>query len=250
MSAYPRDVTGQMVANFLAGGAAVNVLATHAGAEVRIVDAGVRGDRLDPRLHVVKPRGGTDNMTMGPAMSRGEAEALVASGIEFARDISAGGGVSIALGDMGIGNTTAAAAITSVCAGLPPRATTGRGTGIDDAAYAAQARGGRARDRGERAESRRRDRRARESRRLRDRVPRRRRARRGRIAHARRARRLPDDRRRAHRGRHRACRRRVHARVAPVGRTGPSRRARPSRACGRCSTWRCGSARDRAPRWR
>ncbi len=136
VSAYPRDVTGQMVANFLAGGAAVNVLAAHAGAEVRIVDAGVRGDRPDPRAHVVKPRGGTDNMTMGPAMSREEAEALVASGIEFARDVSASGSVSIALGDMGIGNTTAAAAITSVCAGLPPRTTTGRGTGIDDAAYA------------------------------------------------------------------------------------------------------------------
>ena len=135
VSAYPRDVTGQMVANFLAGGAAVNVLADHAGADVRIVDAGVRGDRLDPRLHVVKPRGGTDNMTKGPAMSRHEAVTLVASGIEFARDLAWGAG-AIALGDMGIGNTTAAAAITSVCAGLPPRATTGRGTGIDDAAYA------------------------------------------------------------------------------------------------------------------
>ena len=136
VSAYPRDVTGQMVANFLAGGAAVNVLAAHAGAEVRIVDAGVRGDLSDPRLRVVKPRGGTDNMAMGPAMSRDEAEMLVASGIEFARDLASVGDVSIALGDMGIGNTTAAAAITSVCAGLPPRATTGRGTGIDDAAYA------------------------------------------------------------------------------------------------------------------
>ncbi len=135
VSAYPRDVTGQMVANFLAGGAAVNVLASHAGAEVRIVDAGVRGDNGDPRLHVVKPRGGTDNMTHGPAMSRAEAETLLASGVDFARDLSSGGGVSIALGDMGIGNTTAAAAITSVCAGLSPRATTGRGTGIDDDAY-------------------------------------------------------------------------------------------------------------------
>lgn len=136
VSAYPRDVTGQMVANFLAGGAAVNVLAAHAGAEVRIVDAGVRGECDDPRLHVVKPRGGTDNMAAGPAMSRVEAELLVASGIEFAGEIAGEGGACIALGDMGIGNTTAAAAITSICASLPPRATTGRGTGIDDAGYA------------------------------------------------------------------------------------------------------------------
>ena len=135
VSAYPRDVTGQMVANFLAGGAAVNVLAAHAGAEVRIVDAGVGADCADPRLHVVKPRGGTGNMTTGPAMSRDEADALVAGGIEFALELSAAEGVIVALGDMGIGNTTAAAAITSVCAGLPPHATTGRGTGIDGEAY-------------------------------------------------------------------------------------------------------------------
>jgi nicotinate-nucleotide--dimethylbenzimidazole phosphoribosyltransferase len=140
VSAYPQDVTWQMVANFLAGGAAVNALARHAGADVRVVDAGVRRDHDDPRLHVAKLRGGTDNMTLGPAMSRVEAETLIASGIAFASDVCASGGVAIALGDMGIGNTTAAAAITSVCAAARPRITTGRGTGVDDAAFAAKLR--------------------------------------------------------------------------------------------------------------
>ncbi len=140
VSAYPQDVTWQMVANFLAGGAAVNALAAHAGAVVRVVDAGVRRDHADPRLHVAKLRGGTSNMTLGPAMSRDEATAMVARGIEFARSACDGGRTVIALGDMGIGNTTAAAAITSVLAAAPPRVTTGRGTGIGDEAYAAKLR--------------------------------------------------------------------------------------------------------------
>ncbi|HYM16239.1 MAG TPA: nicotinate-nucleotide--dimethylbenzimidazole phosphoribosyltransferase [Dehalococcoidia bacterium] len=136
VSAYPQDVTAQMVANFLAGGAAVNVLASHAGALVRVVDAGVRGKLTDARLHVARTRGGTDSMTRGPAMSRDEAATLVARGVEFARAAAAEGFGAIALGDMGIGNTTAAAAVTAVLAGAPPRVTTGRGTGVDDAAYA------------------------------------------------------------------------------------------------------------------
>jgi nicotinate-nucleotide--dimethylbenzimidazole phosphoribosyltransferase len=135
VSAYPRDVTLQMVRNFLAGGAAVNVLARHAGAAVRIVDAGVLGDIDDPRLHVAKPRAGTRNMTREPAMDRADAETLVARGIAFARDECARGATAVALGDMGIGNTTAAAAITSVIAHASPRITAGRGTGIDDAAF-------------------------------------------------------------------------------------------------------------------
>jgi nicotinate-nucleotide--dimethylbenzimidazole phosphoribosyltransferase len=144
VSAYPQDVTAQMLANFLAGGAAVNVLASHAGADVRVVDAGVRTDVADPRLHVAKLCAGTDSMTRGPAMSREEAETLVARGIDFARGVAFGldaegeGYAAIALGDMGIGNTTAAAALTSVLAGAPPRVTTGRGTGVDDTAYAAK----------------------------------------------------------------------------------------------------------------
>ena len=141
VSAYPQDVTWQMVLNFLAGGAAINTLAAHAGAEVRVVDAGVVRDLDHPLLHVAKHRAGTANMTLGPAMSRDDAEAIVARGIAFARAECERGADVIALGDMGIGNTTAAAAITSVLAGAPPRATAGRGTGVDDAAFETKVRG-------------------------------------------------------------------------------------------------------------
>ena len=140
VSAYPQDVTWQMVLNFLAAGAAINVLAAHAGADVRVVDAGVACDIEHPALHVAKIRAGTSNMTAGPAMSRDEAETIVASGIELARTECAADADTIALGDMGIGNTTAAAAITSVIAGAPPRTTTGRGTGVDDAAFETKVR--------------------------------------------------------------------------------------------------------------
>ncbi len=167
VSAYPQNVTAQMVANFLAGGTAVNVLAAQAGARVRIVDAGVRaggsgkreagsgikpdgrgkrearsgierlsGDVACDALHVAKVRDGTANMTRGAAMTRGEAETLIARGVVFAREECANGARAIGLGDMGIGNTTAAAAITSVLTGAPARMTAGRGTGIDDAAFA------------------------------------------------------------------------------------------------------------------
>jgi nicotinate-nucleotide--dimethylbenzimidazole phosphoribosyltransferase len=141
VSAYPQDVTWQMVQNFLAGGAAVNVLAAHAHADVRIVDAGVARETMDDRLHVASVRRGTSSMTAGPAMSRDEAETLIRRGIDFAaRLITAAPDRCsiIGLGDMGIGNTTAAAAITSVVAGAPPRTTAGRGTGIDDATFAAK----------------------------------------------------------------------------------------------------------------
>jgi nicotinate-nucleotide--dimethylbenzimidazole phosphoribosyltransferase len=135
VSAYPPDGTWQMVRNFLDGGAAVNVLASHAGADVRIVDAGVARETNDARLHVAKVRAGTDSMVRGPAMTRAEADTLVARGIAFAQAEVRAGAKAIALGDMGIGNTTAAAAITSVFVGAPPRVTTGRGTGIDDATF-------------------------------------------------------------------------------------------------------------------
>jgi nicotinate-nucleotide--dimethylbenzimidazole phosphoribosyltransferase len=140
VSAYPADVTAQMVRNFLAGGAAVNVLASQAGADVRIVDAGVLRDTGDERLHIAKVRQGTDSMTRGPAMTRSEAETLIARGIAFARDEVATGARAIGLGDMGIGNTTAAAAITSAVCGAPARVTTGRGTGIDDATFETKVR--------------------------------------------------------------------------------------------------------------
>jgi nicotinate-nucleotide--dimethylbenzimidazole phosphoribosyltransferase len=138
VSTYPTDVTAQMVANFLSGGAAVSVLAAHAGADVRVIDAGVAQDNGDPRLYAAKLSRGTADMTHGPAMSRAEAEALIGRGIAFAGSLAAGGGgpLAIGLGDMGIGNTTAAAAVTSVMTGLPPRVTAGRGTGIDDETFA------------------------------------------------------------------------------------------------------------------
>lgn len=136
VSAYPLEVTGQMVENFLRGGAAVNVLARQAGAEVRVVDAGVARDFADPAIHVAKLRRGTDNMRNGPAMSRDEAETMVARGIAYARALRDEGTDVAALGDMGIGNTTAAAAITSAITGAPPRVTAGRGTGVDDTAFA------------------------------------------------------------------------------------------------------------------
>jgi nicotinate-nucleotide--dimethylbenzimidazole phosphoribosyltransferase len=136
VSAYPQDVTWQMVANLLAGGAAVNVLAAHARANVRVVDAGVARDTDDARLHADKLRPGTDDMTRGPAMSRDEATTLIERGIVLAQDECAASPRAIGLGDMGIGNTTAAAAITSVLTFAAPRLTAGRGTGIDDAGLA------------------------------------------------------------------------------------------------------------------
>ena len=135
ISAYPSDVTAQMVRNFLAGGAAVNVFARHAGAEVVVVDAGIAADIDDARIHDAKLRRGTDNMRARPAMSRAEAIELVERGVRFARDRCTGS-TAVVLGDMGIGNTTAAAAITALLTGATPRATVGRGTGIEDSALA------------------------------------------------------------------------------------------------------------------
>lgn len=138
VSAYPQDVTAQMVRNFVSGGAAVNVLARQAGAEVRIVDAGVREDIAGAGVYVAKVRRGAGNISREPALSRDDALTLVARGVAFARELCPDAGCVVALGDMGIGNTTAAAAITSVMTGAPPRACAGRGTGVDDAAFAAK----------------------------------------------------------------------------------------------------------------
>jgi nicotinate-nucleotide--dimethylbenzimidazole phosphoribosyltransferase len=127
-----------MVSNFLGGGAAVNALARHARAEVRVVDAGVARDIDHAGVHVAKVRRGTNNMTRGPAMTRDEAEAMIARGIVYTRSLRSEGYDAFALGDMGIGNTTAAAAIIAVMTGVTPRATAGRGTGVDDAGFAAK----------------------------------------------------------------------------------------------------------------
>jgi nicotinate-nucleotide--dimethylbenzimidazole phosphoribosyltransferase len=137
VSAYPSDVTCQMVLNFLSGGAAINVLARQANASVKVVDMGVKGD-LPPNenLYSVKIRRGTSNFAAGPAMPVDEAEIAINTGIDIAGKLHAEGFQIVATGDMGIGNTTASSAIVSVLTGLPPKVVTGRGTGVDDAGLA------------------------------------------------------------------------------------------------------------------
>ncbi len=133
VSAYPQDVTAQMVLNFANGGAAINVLARHAGADVRIIDIGVASSIDWPEV-VVKRKisRGTKNMAIGPALSREEAERAVATGIELVEESIDAGANAVAVGDMGIGNTSAASAITSALTGKPVSAVTGRGTGVND----------------------------------------------------------------------------------------------------------------------
>ncbi len=137
ISAYPREVTPQMVLNFLRGGAGVNVLARHVGVEVRVVDIGVAYDFGSvPELIGAKVMPGTNNLLSEPAMSREQAEQAVMVGIDLATQAAEEGIGLIGTGDMGIGNTTASAAITAVMTGRPVADVTGRGTGIDDAAHA------------------------------------------------------------------------------------------------------------------
>ncbi|MBI5776586.1 MAG: nicotinate-nucleotide--dimethylbenzimidazole phosphoribosyltransferase [Nitrospirae bacterium] len=136
VSAYPREVTPQMVLNFLRGGAGVNVLARHAGVDVRVVDIGVAYDFGSvPGLISKKIMPGTRNLLAEPAMSREQAERAVMVGIELATQAAEEGVGLIGTGDMGIGNTTASAAITSVMTGRPVSEVTGRGTGIDDTTH-------------------------------------------------------------------------------------------------------------------
>lgn len=136
VSAYPREVTAQMVTNFLAGGAAINAIAGGTGVDLFLVDAGVD---VEPArhagLHVRKVSRGSRNFARQPAMSAREAVRLVESGIEFAGGLHARGFGAIALGDMGIGNTTSAAAVTAMVTGFPARDVTGRGTMVDDERY-------------------------------------------------------------------------------------------------------------------
>ena len=131
VSAYPREVTYQMVLNFLGGGAGINVLARHSGAEVLVVDAGVAADFAPhPLLHTVKAGRGTANIARGPAMSRVQAISTLEEGARLALGQAADGADLLATGDMGIGNTTPSSAITAVIVGVDPEVSTGRGTGI------------------------------------------------------------------------------------------------------------------------
>lgn len=146
VSAYPKEVTRQMVVNIILGGAGINVLARHAGAEVVVVDIGVDFD-----FHAASdpiPKGemgglfisrkvvmGTRNIRIGPAMTMDEAIKCIEVGIDLAETYSLKGYNIFGTGEMGIGNTTPSSAIASVLTGRPVSEVTGRGTGIDDAAF-------------------------------------------------------------------------------------------------------------------
>ncbi len=136
VSAYPSEVTRQMVLNFASGGAAICVLARHVGAEVVIADLGCR---VAPPPHpaVLDRRigPGTRDFTVGPAMTRDEAVRAIEVGIALVLDLANRGVSLIGLGDMGIGNTTSASAMAAAFLGLAPEDVTGRGTGVDDAGY-------------------------------------------------------------------------------------------------------------------
>ncbi len=134
ISAYPQDVTKGMVKNFLRGVAGINVLARAAGADVYVVDIGVKGDidEESPYFLNRKIRNGTGNILKGPAMSLEEAEKAICVGIEIADMAKENGIDMIAGGDMGIGNTTASSAIFCSLLGCDPEDVVGRGTGIDD----------------------------------------------------------------------------------------------------------------------
>jgi nicotinate-nucleotide--dimethylbenzimidazole phosphoribosyltransferase len=133
VSAYPQEVTHQMVLNFLSGGAGINVLARHAGARVAVVDIGVNHDFGQmPELIVRKVAYGSRNMAQEPALTREEAIQALLVGVELAEMATASGMDAMAAGDMGIGNTTPAAALASVFTGRPVAAVTGKGTGIED----------------------------------------------------------------------------------------------------------------------
>ncbi len=130
VTAYPQEVTAQMVGNILAGGAAVSVMARQAGVRLVVVDAGVAGELAPhPQLRSLGLGKGTGDITQGPAMSRDQAEACLLAGVALATEAADTGADLIGVGDMGIGNTTASSAIVATVTGLPPEKTTGRGTG-------------------------------------------------------------------------------------------------------------------------
>jgi nicotinate-nucleotide--dimethylbenzimidazole phosphoribosyltransferase len=134
VSAWPRDVTAAMVANFDAGGAAVNVLAHAADVGVIVVDVGVATE-LPPtsatvRRHRIRP--GTGNLAREAAMTVDEARCALDVGATMAAELVTGGNRALLAGDMGIGNTTSAAALISTCTGLASEPLVGRGAGVDD----------------------------------------------------------------------------------------------------------------------
>lgn len=137
VTAWPQEVTAQMVANFLGGGAVCNAFANQVGAEVCVVDVGVAAELPStPGLLPRKIRPGTSDFTTGPAMTREEALRAVETGIETARDLVTAGNKALLTGEMGIANTTVSAALIAVYTGADPAEITGRGTGINDEMHA------------------------------------------------------------------------------------------------------------------
>ena len=134
VSPWPQEVTAQMVANFVAGGAVVNAFARQTGADVMVVDVGVAIPlHGGPNLLDANVRRGTRDMTTGPALTRAEAQAAVEVGIRVAEALVEQGAKALLTGDMGIANTTPAAALIAAFTGVSAEVATGRGTGIDDA---------------------------------------------------------------------------------------------------------------------
>jgi len=134
VSAYPKDVTAQMTHNFLRGGAAINVLARHHNVEVEVIDAGVDYEfAAAPALRNCKVRRGTGNFSRGPAMTAVEARQSIETGIRLVQQVAAEDLFLLGAGEMGIGNTSSAAAMLCAFTGASPRDMAGRGTGIDDA---------------------------------------------------------------------------------------------------------------------
>ncbi len=137
ISAYPKEVTPQMVYNFVRRGAAINVLARHVGAKVMVVDIGVDHE-FEPQegLFIRKVARGTGNLSRGPAMSRVQAIQAISVGLEMAEHARNQKADLVGTGDMGIGNTTPSSAILASITGLPAHQVTHRGTGVDDEALA------------------------------------------------------------------------------------------------------------------
>jgi nicotinate-nucleotide--dimethylbenzimidazole phosphoribosyltransferase len=136
VSAYPQDVTGQMVLNFARGGAAINVLARHVGARVVVADLGVKAELPPtPEIRSLRVAPGTRNFTREPAMTRAQALQAIGAGAGLAAELGGEGVSLLGIGEMGIGNTTAASALTCALTGAPVEEVTGRGTGIDDAGW-------------------------------------------------------------------------------------------------------------------
>jgi nicotinate-nucleotide--dimethylbenzimidazole phosphoribosyltransferase len=140
VSAFPQEVTGEMVKNFLRGGAGINALARCVGAEVMVVDMGIIPDIEPPqegshRFRICKVDRGTANLTRGPAMSRQQAEQAVLHGFQVASELFTAGTHLLGTGDMGIGNTTPSAAVGVALTGCAVDQMVGRGTGINDEAW-------------------------------------------------------------------------------------------------------------------